>query len=447
MLTKIHFIVQNLDRTMRRTVFLFAIAGSAIFSLQLSEAAPWSDVYTTSEVISYLQERKIIRNNPSSDLRLGDPIARSEALAAVIRSREKFSPQLLWFSKNLPAISLFTDTDQSLWYAPYIEVAFLEGIMTGYPDGTFRPGATLTTEQALTTLQRAYTWKGGTEFHTSNVLQNREGQWYTDAVSEAIARNLIPETLHLGSPMTRGQFFEMLYRTHITDQRREYAFDEQGTEGAKGTEGTDVSADFKTSVPLVPSVPSVPLSLLPLRITPLPFQEEDSFVIRLPSTQKKAQRLPSSSTVYASRKPFAITIPTLGIIDFTVAHPADPFSDEGILEPLGEGLGHLFSYPGQLGKSMIYGHSSSWPWDRSDYARAFRQVNTLAMGDRVYVTYDSKLYVYEVTRKQIVAASDTSPYSDDGREELILYTCWPPDTANDSRYLVHALPVETVALQ
>jgi LPXTG-site transpeptidase (sortase) family protein len=117
------------------------------------------------------------------------------------------------------------------------------------------------------------------------------------------------------------------------------------------------------------------------------------------------------------------------------------------MEPLQNGVGHLFSTPGGGGKVLIYGHSSGYPWDKSQYTKIFRKINELQTGDKVYVTYDGKLNVYEVTYEESVPASDTSRYNDDGKgEELILYTCWPPDSISQ-RYLVHAVPVQKIALR
>jgi LPXTG-site transpeptidase (sortase) family protein len=149
----------------------------------------------------------------------------------------------------------------------------------------------------------------------------------------------------------------------------------------------------------------------------------------------------TSALPYASEKYFAISIPSIGIQDLTITHPQDPFSKNGILEPLKYGVGHLFGYPGAGGKIMVYGHSSGYPWDLSQYTKIFRQINRLNVGDRVYITYSGSLYTYEVTQKQAVDAADTSPFNDNGNgEELILYTCWPPDSISQ-RYLVHTLPV------
>mgnify|MGYP003527847521 FL=1 len=132
-------------------------------------------------------------------------------------------------------------------------------------------------------------------------------------------------------------------------------------------------------------------------------------------------------------------MPSLGIKDLTITHPSDPTTSKGLLSVLQNGVGHLFSYPGKGGKILVYGHSSSYPWDVSSYTKIFRQINKLQAGDKISVTYNGTVYNYEVTHKREVAVNDMSAYSGSG-EELILYTCWPPDTI-DKRYLVHAKPI------
>jgi LPXTG-site transpeptidase (sortase) family protein len=92
---------------------------------------------------------------------------------------------------------------------------------------------------------------------------------------------------------------------------------------------------------------------------------------------------------------------------------------------------------------MVYGHSSGYSWDVSQYTKIFRRVNELQAGDRVYVSYENRQYVYEVTHQQTIAPHDTTPFSGQG-EELILFTCWPPDSIK-TRLLVHAKPVTDIA--
>lgn len=142
---------------------------------------------------------------------------------------------------------------------------------------------------------------------------------------------------------------------------------------------------------------------------------------------------------------FAMSIPTLGIDRLPVSHPVDPTTQAGILEPLKSGVGHLFGFPGGGGKVFVYGHSSGYPWDLSVYTRIFRTVNRLAVGDPIEIVYQGQRFVYRVTNKERILANDLRLFQEDGEEEeLILYTCWPPDSVSE-RLLVRARPVVTLS--
>ena len=314
---------------------------------------------------------------------------------------------------------LFLDTDQRAWYAPYVEAAFQEGIVTGYDDRTFRPGNPLTVEEAITLLMRAEKATPENQgFQTTTSLPNREGEWFSKNVSAAITKNLISsrEALRLGQNVTRGQFMDIAYRADVVTKEGLVAFNrpEPVTPVAARSPQPPVQRSVGAPQPARPSVP-----------------------INIAAAGELAQ--------YASDRYFSITIPALGIKDLLITHPADPFTSNGILAPLKSGVGHLFSYPGNNGKILIYGHSSGYPWDVSKFTKIFRGVNKLNRGDKVYVTYNGNLYVYEVSFENAVPANDMKSYSGAG-EELILYTCWPPDSISQ-RYLVHAFPVKTVALR
>ena len=54
----------------------------------------------------------------------------------------------------------FSDVDPASDLAPYIAWASDSGIVTGFDDGTFRPGRTLTREQMATMLARFYALSG-----------------------------------------------------------------------------------------------------------------------------------------------------------------------------------------------------------------------------------------------------------------------------------------------
>lgn len=380
----------------RRLLFLLGLAILAGVSTRAFAAGfPDSDGTIYGSAFSYLAEKGFIQGYPDGSGRPGSPLNRVEALKVILNIEGK-SAVIDAKRRSMPEASMFSDVDQSAWYAPYVEVAFDEYLVTGYPDGTMRPGQLLRVEEAVALLMRTISADRGPTSQVANspYIENRGGEWFTSAINAVIEKNLVMHagTLRLGTAITRGEFFDMAFRLHTIRESGEAAY-----------RGAEPRQDYAVV---------------------------DAF---------------DGSTSFGSEKYFAITMPSLEIYDLAITHPDDPFSKDGILRPLQYGVGHLFGYPGGGGKIMIYGHSSGYPWDVSEFTKIFRQINRLQVGDRVYVTYAGSIHVYEITGAQTVSASDTSAFDDDGTgEELILYTCWPPDSVSQ-RYLVHAMPVETIA--
>lgn len=375
------------------------------------------------ESFAYLSSKGIVRGYSDGLAYPNGYLNRAEALKVVMVSQAKYAERVLWYRSNMPPLPLFGDMRQDQWFAPFVETAFEAEVLQGYPDATLRPGQILRVEEAVVLLMRAYGEEGEAQTAAlSTAIQNTPGQWYTPAINAVITKNLVrtdQRMLRLGDPITRGQFFDMAYRMIRIKETRAVAYQEETTPVQPATataQGSTNSHSIYAPQPAaVASQPQLTVS--------------------------------SETLTYASEKYFSISMPSLGIKDLTVTHPTDPFSQQGVLETLKYGVGHLFSYPGAGGKIMIYGHSSGYPWDVSEYTKIFRKVNQLKAGDRIYVTYEGKMHTYEVTYEQTIDAKDSSPFSDDGGgEELILYTCWPPDSIAQ-RYLVHARPIDTVALQ
>lgn len=398
---------------------------SLFLSLALAATAtarvfPDAEQTRYSEAFAYLSEQGIVQGYPDGSARPFDLLSRAEALKLVLESQADLKAAVAALRGKLPPLPLFADVDQKGWYAPYLETAFAYGIITGYPDRTFRPANSVRVEEAITMLLRAGNdLPTDVPFASKNALENTHGQWYTNAVSQALTKNLVSsrEVMRAGQMITRGQFADIVYRLHVIKREN--------------------LATFNRPEPVVATLPPPPV---PRAVTAQPQP------VRAP-VRGPAPVASTDPTIlqYASERYFSITIPSLGIRDLLITHPGDPFSSQGILAPLKSGVGHLFSYPGAGGKVLVYGHSSGYPWDVSHFTKIFRQVNRLNRGDRVYVTYNRNLYIYEVSYEEAIPASDTSRYSGNG-EELILYTCWPPDSIS-LRYLIHAFPVKTVALR
>ncbi len=86
--------------------------------------------------------------------------------------------------------------------------------------------------------------------------------------------------------------------------------------------------------------------------------------------------------------------------------------------------------PGEIGNAFIFGHSSNYPWVKSNYNDVFALLDTLQTGDEIIVYYDQRKYVYRVTDRAVVKPGDTKVLGsrDPNKKEISLMTCWPIGT-------------------
>lgn len=365
--------------------------------------AQYIDSSAYADAVASLSSAGVI--DGGGNVRLDDPVNRAEALKIILLAQNKFALDVENTKAAMPPLSLFPDVVQTVWYAPYVEVGFRHGLIKGYPDGRLVPQNGVKVVEAAAMLARSYGEPVTTApYLSSDDLPNEEGQWYSGILSIMIARGTVMpgSRLSAGDFMTRGQLFDMVYRMRTVKQQGVTSFAQAGSTTVLSVNGG--------------------------------------------GTGQLTASLQSASAQFASKKPFSISIPSIGIVDLTITHPEDPFTQKGVLEPLQVGVGHLFAYPGKGSKIMVYGHSSGYPWDLSKFTKIFRTINEVKEGAKIYVTYEGKLHVYEVKEKKTIAASDKTAFEpDEHGEQLVLYTCWPPDSISQ-RFLVYAVPVETVAL-
>lgn len=94
--------------------------------------------------------------------------------------------------------------------------------------------------------------------------------------------------------------------------------------------------------------------------------------------------------------------------------------------------------PGQIGNTVLSGHSSNDLFDPGDYKFIFAQLDKLQVGDTIYTNYNSVRYTYSITKKEVVLPTQvdklTYPTS---KPILTLITCTPLGTA-EKRLLITA---------
>ncbi len=96
------------------------------------------------------------------------------------------------------------------------------------------------------------------------------------------------------------------------------------------------------------------------------------------------------------------------------------------------------SHPGEMGNTVIAGHSSNDLFDSGDYKFIFAQLDKLEPGDTIYANYKSKRYTYIVTKKEVVKPKDVNKLVyNPPKPTLTLITCTPLGTATN-RLLITA---------
>lgn len=96
------------------------------------------------------------------------------------------------------------------------------------------------------------------------------------------------------------------------------------------------------------------------------------------------------------------------------------------------------SHPGEIGNTVLSGHSSNDLFDPGDYKFIFAQLEKLAVGDTIYANYESKRYTYVITKTEVVKPTEVSKLVyPTAKPIMTLITCTPLGTSRD-RLLVTA---------
>ena len=104
--------------------------------------------------------------------------------------------------------------DENAWYYDAVYAAYDAGLMNGVGEGLFAPNATLDRATLATVLYREAGESAAKG--TASFTDIAEGQWYTDAVNWAAEQGVVngyPEgTFRPEAPITRQEMATMLYR-------------------------------------------------------------------------------------------------------------------------------------------------------------------------------------------------------------------------------------------
>lgn len=113
------------------------------------------------------------------------------------------------------------------------------------------------------------------------------------------------------------------------------------------------------------------------------------------------------------------------------------------MEAMAKGVAHFSipganSHPGEIGNTVISGHSSNDLFDGGEYKFIFAQLDKLNTSDTIYANYKGTRYTYVVTKKEVVMPTEVSKlvYTTN-KPVMTLITCTPLGTSQ-KRLLVTA---------
>lgn len=184
-----------------------AIAGSKNKSISFKDTAGhWG-----SRAIAAAAKLQMIGGYADGSFRPNAPVTRAEFTAMIARS---------FGLGTQPAVAKFRDTSSN-WAAGYIGALADKGVVIGYADGSFKPGATITRAEMVTIIGRVLNLavlQTGTAASFADVSSN---YWAAEAIRQAASANIVQgvsaSAFAPRNPATRAEAVALIMRALESD--------------------------------------------------------------------------------------------------------------------------------------------------------------------------------------------------------------------------------------
>lgn len=173
--------------------------------------ASFSDVSSSNpnyDAIVYAEQNNIVSGYPDGTFKPNNQINRAEFTKIAVGAFTGYNPSQDPSGYDIYALVgvNFSDAVSGEWYVPYLRKAVSNGIISGYPDGTFKPANNINFAEASKIIVVAY----GGDFAGAGYPPD---QWYAKYVNVLADRNAIPTTINsFAQKITRGEMVEIIYR-------------------------------------------------------------------------------------------------------------------------------------------------------------------------------------------------------------------------------------------
>jgi sortase A len=129
-----------------------------------------------------------------------------------------------------------------------------------------------------------------------------------------------------------------------------------------------------------------------------------------------------------------VIIPKINV-EIPIVFDEPSINEDAVQRALEDGVLHYPTTPkpGELGNSVIFGHSSNNILNRGKYKFAFVLLNRLEEGDTFMLQHEGKRYVYRVFEKKVVTPDQVEVLGNVSDKPAVasLITCDPPGTSTN----------------
>ena len=185
---------------MRKKLSALLAAALAVSMLTLPAGA-----VSQSTALETIQALGILAGDSQGNLNLSSAVTRAE-FVTMMTAASSYKDTV----GSGYGVSLFKDVKSSHWASEYIRLAVEQNWMTGYTDGTFRPGRTITLEEGCTALLRLLGYDAST----------LAGSFPTAQLSKAGAVGLLDDvTAKQGQTLTRQDCVTLFYHLLLAETK------------------------------------------------------------------------------------------------------------------------------------------------------------------------------------------------------------------------------------
>lgn len=192
--------IKEMKFPMRKKLSALLAAALAVSMLTLPAGA-----VSQSTALETIQALGILAGDSQGNLNLSSAVTRAE-FVTMMTAASSYKDTV----GSGYGVSLFKDVKSGHWASEYIRLAVEQNWMTGYTDGTFRPGRTITLEEACTALLRLLGYDAS----------SLAGSFPTAQLSKAGAVGLLDDvTAKQGQTLTRQDCVTLFYNLLLAETK------------------------------------------------------------------------------------------------------------------------------------------------------------------------------------------------------------------------------------